>query len=230
VAAGMAGEFEAARDAAAEAQPHVHGGAMAAMPTLVLLRFARWDDILRLPAPDANQRGVTFFWRLARGCAYAGKGQVKQAADEQAAMEQVFSGLPQGRAFGNLFNDWSTLHDLAADSLAARIAAARGDMDAAIGHWRHAVGIEDGMNFDDTPDWYCPIRESLGSALLRVNRAAEAEQVFRDDLERTPRNPRSLFGLSKALEAQRKTYEANFVRQAFEAAWKGKEQPRIEDF
>jgi tetratricopeptide (TPR) repeat protein len=168
-------------------------------------------------------------WHLARGCARAGKGQLKEAADEKAAMEQAFSALPEGRAFGAFFNDWSTLHALAADELAARIETARGNLDAAVGHWRHAVSVEDQMNFDDVPDWYYPVRESLGGALLRNKQAPEAEQVFRDDLKRNPRNPRSLFGLSRALEAQQKTSQADEVRESFEGAWKGKEQPRLED-
>jgi hypothetical protein len=42
--------------------------------------------------------------------------------------------------------------------------------------------------------------------------AAQAEQVFREDLRRNPRNPGSLFGLCKALEAQKKDYEASWVR------------------
>jgi tetratricopeptide (TPR) repeat protein len=230
VAASMDGEFETARNAAKEIQSDMHNEAMRAMSTLVLMRFARWDEVLRSPAPDSRMTAVTFFWHLARGCAWASKRRLKEAADEQAAMEQAFSRLPQGRAFGTFFNDWSTLHTLAADTLSARIAAADGDVDAAIGRWRRAVAIEDGMDFDDVPDWYYPIRESLGAALLKDKQAIEAEQVFREDLSRNPRNPRSLFGLCKALEAQQKAYEAGLVRQSFEAAWKGREQPRIEDF
>lgn len=229
VAASMDGEFETALSAAKELQSHAHNEPMAAMRTLVLLRFSRWDEILTVSAPDESLKGVAFFWRLARGCARAGKGQLKEAADEQAAMEQAFSRLPEGRAFGAFFNDWSTLHTLASDTLSARIEAARGDAAAAIVHWRHAVAIEDQMNFDDVPDWYCPIRESLGAALLRNKQAPEAEQVFREDLKRNPRNPRSLFGLYRALEAQQKAYEADLVRQSFEAAWNGKQPPRIED-
>ena len=47
-----------------------------------------------------------------------------------------------------------------------------------------------------------------------------AESVFRKDLERNVSNPRSLFGLWKALEAQKKP-EAAAARAAFEAAWTG---------
>lgn len=230
VAAGMDGEFETARDAAKELQPHMHNEAMAVMSTLVLLRFARWDDVLAQPAPDPQMRSMVFIWRLARGCAHAAKHQLKEAADEQAAMEQAFARLPEGRAFGTYFNDWSTLHALAAAELSARIAAARGDADEAIAQWRRAVSIQDQMNFDDVPDWYYPVRESLGAALLNHKKAADAERVFRDDLNRNPRNPRSLFGLCKALEAQQETYAAGLVRNCFEAAWKGRQQPRLEDF
>jgi tetratricopeptide (TPR) repeat protein len=229
VAAGMDGEFDTALSAAREIRPHTHNEAMASMYVLVLLRFGKWDEILSAAAPDASLKGVTFFWHLARGCARARKGQLQQAAEEQAAMEQAFARLPEGRAFGSFFNDWSTLHSLAADTLAARIADGRGDAEAAIGHWRHAVSVEDQMNFDDVPDWYCPIRESLGAALLRSQQASAAEQVFRDDLQRNPRNPRSLFGLYRALAAQQKAYQAELVRRSFEAAWKGWQQPRMED-
>jgi tetratricopeptide (TPR) repeat protein len=229
VAAGMDGEYETALSAAREIQSHGHNEAMSAMYTWVLLRFSKWHEILASPAPDPALKGVTFFWHLARGCARASNGQLKEAADEQTAMERAFAQLPQGRAFGNFFNDWSTVHTLAADTLAARIDAAGGKWDAAIRHWRHAVSVEDQMNFDDVPDWYCPIRESLGAALLRNQKAPEAEQVFREDLKRNPHNPRSLFGLYRALEAQQKTGQADEVRRSFEAAWKGNEQPRVED-
>jgi hypothetical protein len=51
-------------------------------------------------------------------------------------------------------------------------------------------------------------------------RYADAERVFRDDLERNRRNGRSLFGLMESLKAQRKTDAARMVEQEFQAAWK----------
>jgi hypothetical protein len=64
------------------------------------------------------------------------------------------------------------------------------------------------------------VRESLGAALLLSGKAGEAEKVFRDDLARNPRNPRSLFGLREALKAQNRAYDAQFVDKQFQAAWK----------
>jgi len=44
--------------------------------------------------------------------------------------------------------------------------------------------------------------------------------VFRADPEQYHRNPRSLFGLWKSLEAQNKISDAEWVRMEFETAWK----------
>jgi Tfp pilus assembly protein PilF len=87
------------------------------------------------------------------------------------------------------------------------------------------------MGFQDPPAWYYPMRETLGAVLLQNGQPAEAEKVFRDDLKRNPKNPRSLFGLWKTLEAEKKPDEAAAARKSFEAAWKGApNELRIEDF
>ena len=62
--------------------------------------------------------------------------------------------------------------------------------------------------------------QPLGAALLREGQTREAEAVFRADLEHNKLNPRSLFGLAAALEAQRKTNDAQWVRREFDTAWK----------
>jgi len=61
--------------------------------------------------------------------------------------------------------------------------------------------------------------------LLLNGQADRAEAVFRADLEQYPRNPRSLFGLRKALEAQEKNAGVEEVRREFEAAWKNADMP-----
>jgi cytochrome c-type biogenesis protein CcmH/NrfG len=79
--------------------------------------------------------------------------------------------------------------------------------------------------------WFYPIRESLGTAFLRLNRAVDAEQVFRDDLRRYPRNARSLFGLHESLMRQGKTADAVWVDRAFQEAWKNADSKlTLEDF
>jgi hypothetical protein len=55
--------------------------------------------------------------------------------------------------------------------------------------------------------------------LLEGGRAAEAEAVYRADLDEWPKNGWSLFGLSKALAAQKKADEAAWAQEGFGRAW-----------
>jgi tetratricopeptide (TPR) repeat protein len=238
-AAMMDGDFDTAVKAATQLESRVKAAvadmpmveAYLPMPTFVLLRFGRWDDVLALPQPDAKLTGLTFFWHYARGCALAAKGDAAGAETERSIMETAYKEMPAGPAFGMLNNDWKTLHDLATDTLAARIAATHGDLPGAIEKWRTAVAVQDQMHYDEPPDWYYPVRESLGAALLRSGHAPEAEQVFREDLQKNPRNPRSLLGLWKCLDAQNKTSDGRWVQASFEAAWKENgEPPKLADF
>jgi predicted Zn-dependent protease len=117
-------------------------------------------------------------------------------------------------------HSWQIYH-IANDILAARIASAKDSKADAIELLRDAVSMQDALLYDEPADWYYPVRESLGGMLLQSGDAKAAEQVFRDDLERNPRNPRSLFGLSQALTRQGRDYDATWVRQQFETAWQG---------
>jgi hypothetical protein len=73
----------------------------------------------------------------------------------------------------------------------------------------------------EPPRWYYPIRQALGAVLLDAGRAAEAEQVYREDLKNFPENGWSLYGLARALRAQGKSAEAAAVEKKFVEAWKG---------
>ena len=64
------------------------------------------------------------------------------------------------------------------------------------------------------------MRESLGGALLRAHRAADAEAVFLQDLKINPGNGRSLYGLWQAQLAQKKGLDAAKSEAAFKNAWK----------
>jgi TolA-binding protein len=63
------------------------------------------------------------------------------------------------------------------------------------------------------------VRQSLGEALLKAGRSAEAEQVYREDLKRFPENGWSLYGLAASLRAQGKSAEAAAVEKRFARAW-----------
>jgi hypothetical protein len=109
------------------------------------------------------------------------------------------------------------------------VALAKKDNAAAVSMLREAVAVQDGLKYDEPPDWFFPVRESLGGVLLLSGDAKGAEQVFREDLAKNPRNPRSLFGLHRALKAQERNSDAWFVEKEFRNAWKGGGELTVED-
>ena len=230
ITAAMEGRYPEAIDAAQRLRDHV-APAVSAMPPLegfmtipmaVMARFQKWDDILALPQPDASLKTTTTIWHYARGMAFASTGKLAEAQKEYQALNAAYQATPPDAIFSMPFNNKSkNVLRIATDVLGAKIATAKHDDAAALTMLREAVATQDALNYGEPPDWYFPVRESLGATLLRSGNAAEAERVFREDLAKNPRNPRSLFGLHEALQAQKRTYDAQFVEKQFEKAWKG---------
>jgi tetratricopeptide (TPR) repeat protein len=198
-------------------------------PAFVAVRFRKWDDVRKMPDPGTKLPLLRAGWLWARAMAAAGSGEIKKAETERAAFAAARAAVPE-KSLAGPQNSAAAVLEVAANVLDARIAEAKGDPAAAIASWRKAVEAEDRLAYDEPPGWYYPTRESLGAAFLRSGQAAEAEAIFRADLDIHPRNGRSLFGLSKSLEAQKKTADAAFARAQFDTAWKDADTPvRLED-
>jgi tetratricopeptide (TPR) repeat protein len=223
----MQGRFADARQAAQELAtqmaPHQSmmpmAESMAITPVSVLLRFARHDDVLKLPVPSSP---VAHAWlRFARGVALAATGKTGEAVAERALLTPAIARVPDEMRFGGGgFESAKSILAIAGTVLDARIAWAEGKRDESIATWTRAVAAADKVAYDEPPIWFYPVRESLGSALLQSGKAAEAERVFREDLVRNPRNARSLFGLHLSLVKQGKAADAAWVKRQFDEAWK----------
>ena len=225
IAESMSGRFDESLAASHQLEAHI-GPHLKEMPMLegfmtvsplVLVRFNRWDEIEKLPAPDKSLVGTTAVWHFARGMAFNAKGRTNEAAAELDALLAQQKLVPAEAGFG--LNSASLVLRIAQKVLAARISE-RSDLPRAIGLFRNAVELEDSMTYDEPQAWFLPVRESLGAALMGSGDYAGAEEVFRADLEKNRRNGRSLFGLMLALKAQKKDQEAMLVKEQFEAAWK----------
>jgi pimeloyl-ACP methyl ester carboxylesterase len=231
---GQLGEARAAaKQLEANVAPHVKAMPMLDMfmpaPLYVRLRFGLWDEILRTPEPDRALVGTHAIWRFARGVAFAATGKLAEAQKEREALAAEVKQVSGDATFG--LNSASGVLRVAENALDARIAWAKGERGKSIESWRAAVAAWDALNYNEPPDWYYPVRESLGAALLLNGDAAAAEKVFREDLKENPRNARSLFGLMESLKAQGKRDAAAFVEAEFKAAWKNAEvQLKVENF
>jgi tetratricopeptide (TPR) repeat protein len=225
-AASMEGNYAAAKKAAEGMEkrllPHTQAMPMLDVflwtPIWVDMRFAKWDSLLARPEPASERKISHLMWRYSRAISYATQKQTQKAEAEGAIFAKEADALPPDTRFAEM-NAADAVLAVAKEVLAARITAAAGKPDVAIQHWNSAVVAQDKLNYDEPPDWYYPVRESLGAALLASGKANEAEAVFREDLRRNPRNPRSLFGLKECLSAQHDDVNATWVERQLRAAW-----------
>lgn len=200
------------------------------VPIAVEVRFHKWNAILKLPQPHAGMEATTVFWHFARGLALAATGKIPDAEVEHAFVVEAKEKTPSEEIFlMPVNNKTKDILKIAENVLGAKISLAKNDGKAAVSQLREAVAVQDALKYDEPPDWFYPVRESLGAVLLQNGDAAGAEDVFRADLSRNRRNPRSLFGLEQALKAQGKTYDAAFVKKQFDASWKGATPPKLGD-
>jgi tetratricopeptide (TPR) repeat protein len=195
------------------------------IPVAVEIRFHHWNEILKMPQPDPAMKTATVFWHFGRGLALAGTGKITEAEAEYKIVSEAEAATPPDVIFQMPINNKAKdIMKIAKDVLGAKIAVIKKDESGAVAMLRHAVAIQDTLKYGEPPDWFFPVRESLGATLLMSGDAAGAEKVFRDDLDRNLRNPRSLWGLHQALVQQKREYDAGFIQKQFDSSWKGGSQ------
>jgi len=226
-ASSMNGNFAEAKDAAAKLVANVAPGVKAMpmlegflpTPIVVLFAFERWNDLLKLPAPDVSFVTTNAVWHSLRGIAFANTGKTAEAEKEQKQFREVAGKIPPEQMY-DMLNNVGAVFKIHENLLAAEIDRSRHDDKAAIDLLKQSVAAEDALNYSEPPPWYPPVRPILGRVLLEDKDFAEAEKVFRADLEKHPRNARALAGLRDCLNAQGRKYEADQIDQQFRAAWK----------
>jgi tetratricopeptide (TPR) repeat protein len=227
MAASMSGRYGEAKQAAEGLAQRLlpHANMMPMLDTFIMTpiwvdaRFSKWDAILARPEPATESVETHLMWRYARTLAFASERDGTNASAEFAAFEKEERAIPAQAPFG-LQASCKSVHAVAREVLKARLAESQGKQEEAIKFWQAAVAAQDKLSYNEPADWYYPVRESLGAAYMKVAKPYEAEMAFRADLERNPRNPRSLFGLKEALAAQSSDTDAAWVERQFKEAWK----------
>lgn len=191
------------------------------LPWLTMARFGRWEEILKVPQPPATNDFLIdrAMWHFARGLALAAQKQAGEAANEHAAMAKLV-GSEDAKKLDSPQFPAAAMLKIAELWLAGKVAEAKGDSAATIEQLQKAVKAEDELPYMEPGYWPIPVRPALGAALLKAGKAADAEEVFREDVNRWPRNGWGLFGLEQSLRAQGKTDSADIVRREFNETWK----------
>lgn len=184
--------------------------------------FGKWDKIhadnaaVKEAADTPYLKGM---WSYVMGSAHVAKGHMGPA---RAELDNIRAQINADGVDNSGVGPTPASHvlTLAMHALLGEIEEAEGNLDDAIAHYTQAVEYQDALNYTEPPDWSQSMRLYLGAVLLDAGRAAEAEAVYRKDLEWNQQNGWATFGLAQALEAQGKTQEAILARRQFEDYWR----------
>ena len=190
-----------------------------AMPLEVMVRFGLWDDILAEPERYTDKMWFTrAFHHAARAIAYAAKGDTGSARNAQSVFIERAKLVPKEDFVSN--NSCEALLAVTISMVEGEILIAEGKIDSGIEQLRAAIQKEDALKYDEPPGWLIPVRHSLGAVLMKQQRFADAEQVYRNDLARLPENGWSLLGLAESLRKQKKNVDEVAQTQAkFKKVW-----------
>jgi len=193
--------------------------ATVAMPLEVMVRFGMWDEILAEPEKYSDEMWFTrAFHHAARAIAYAAKGDTANARKAQSVFLERAKLVPKEDFLSN--NSCEALLGIAIPMVEGEILLAEGKIDSGIEQLRAAIQKEDALKYDEPPGWMIPVRHSFGAVLMKQQRFAEAEQIYREDLARLPENGWSLFGLAESLQKQKKNAdEIAQTRTKFKKVW-----------
>ena len=189
------------------------------IPYYLQVKFAKWDDILSEAQPDQDLIYPRAIWHYARGMAYQAKGQFSLAQKELSSLTALKKHESlEGVAIFDI-NKMTELLDIATNVLEGEIAASQGDFETSIAKLKAAIFLEDQLNYNEPPDWFFSVRHHLGAVLLKAGKYAEAELVYKKDLELFPETGWALKGLYTSLKKQNKKKEAAETKTRFNKAW-----------
>lgn len=189
-----------------------------ATPLFAWVRFGRWDDILGAEEPSSDLIYTRGIWHYARAIALAAKGEHKSARRELKNL-QAFARNPGSDDLLISFTPASTVLELAANVADGELWARRGKPRRALAPLNRAIEIEDSLRYSEPPTWHHPVRQILGAVLLELGEYAQAERIYREDLDNHPDNGWSLFGLAESVLRQGKQDAYEEAEEQFAEAW-----------
>jgi tetratricopeptide (TPR) repeat protein len=188
------------------------------MPAFTLIRMGRWQEILALEVPDKKLLYASVLNEFARGLAFI---RLDKKAEAQACLDSLRELMKDKRLleFELPSNAPICGARISEGILAAEISLAKGDFSAATHWYSKAIEEEDKMVYLEPKDWLLPVRHFAGAGFLKMDKAAEAEKLYREDLIQNPANGWAYLGLYQSLLKQGMKEEAAKYKGKYENAF-----------
>jgi tetratricopeptide (TPR) repeat protein len=215
----MSGDYSSAIEAARVLENEVPEPALrelvglidGVMPTNlhVLIRFGKWEQILKEPDYPEWRLMSRATWSYARSIACSALGRTEQAREEMAEFERRVELVP---------DEWYVLNNKVHDVLPIARAMMQGELlfregnrEEAFAILREGIEYESKLVYDEPPAWMLPVRHALGALLMSDGKYTQAEKLYREDLKTNRENGWALTGLRNALLEQGRLEEARAI-------------------
>ena len=182
------------------------------IPYYVYVKFGKWEEILKMKNADPTLKYPEAVRNYARGMAFLGLKNITSAKKELRSLENYANDESLKEITIWEINSVDVLLQIAKRVLKAEILASESNYDESIVLLKEAVIIEDGLNYNEPPDWFFSVRHHLGAVQIEAENYEDAIGTFEEDLQRLPKNGWALHGLKLAytkLKNQNKTAEIN---------------------
>ncbi len=193
----------------------------------VLVRFGRWEAIVRQPLPENRELFcvTTAMMHYAMSVAHGALGAVEAAEQQARRFDEALDRVSESRYVFN--NKCVDILAIAREMMLGELEYRRGHHGTAFTRLRRSVELDDNLPYDEPWGWMQPTRHALAALLLEQGRVEEALVVYRADLGydatlnracQHPDNVWSLHGYHECLERLGRREEAAIVKQRLRIA------------
>ncbi|WP_348798694.1 tetratricopeptide repeat protein [Flavobacterium adhaerens] len=170
------------------------------IPYFVAVKFGKWDDILKMKLVSDTIKYPSGIAHYAKGMAYLGKNDSKNAKAELAKLELIgYDPYMKKITVWNI-NSLDHILKIASKTLKGEILASEGKFDQSIVLMKEAIAIEDKLNYNEPPDWFFSVRHHLGAIQIEAGKYEDAIKTYQEDLKTFPKNGWAQQGMKLAYE------------------------------
>ena len=189
------------------------------IPFYISVKFGKWEEILELENEVPSLKYPAAILNYARGMAFLSLGEMEKAKKELYSLETFAKDESLKEITIWDINTVSVLVQIARNVLKAEILAKEFKYSESISLLREAIEIEDGLNYNEPPDWFFSVRHHLGAIQIEAGLYNDAVSTYKEDLLRLPKNGWALHGLKLAYENLNKQDKVKEVELLRKQSW-----------